>query len=92
MEITRTRTIVKRVRKEEDTTKVLFDLYGTFALDLKQLSELMHLSTGHIRNQISSGTFQIPTYRVGKKLLADIRDVAEWADRRRRDARRIVQV
>lgn len=66
---------------------LVFDKYGA-RLDTDQLAELLGQSRGGILNQISAGTFPIPTYLEGKRRFADFRDVAEHLDALRELAHR----
>ncbi len=68
---------------------VLIERYG-LRLNLKELAEVLDMSTGTIYNQIGAGTFPIPTYRDGKRF-ADARDVAEYLDQCREKAREATQ-
>lgn len=65
---------------------VLIEKYGLRA-NLDQLSAILETTTPNIRRKISEATFEIPTYLDGGKRWADIRDVAEYLDRRRQEAR-----
>ncbi|WP_423459919.1 hypothetical protein [Ottowia sp. VDI28] len=65
---------------------VVFEKYGA-RLDTDQLAELLGQTRGGILNQISAGTFPIPTYHEGKRRFADFRDVAAHLDSLRKQAR-----
>lgn len=56
-------------------------------LGTKELAELLGLDVKTIHNLVSGGRFDIPTYKEGNRRLADIRDVAEYLDRKRDEAR-----
>jgi hypothetical protein len=64
----------------------VFERYGA-RLDLDELAELLKLEKTTVYKQLSAGTFAIPTYREGKRLFADCRDVAEYLDRCRAQAK-----
>lgn len=64
------------------TEELLFTKYGT-TLTVDDLSEIVKVSPGTIRNKISDETFPIKTYKTGRKRLADFRDVAIFLDRNR---------
>lgn len=67
------------------TQMVIAEKYG-LRLTTEQLAEVTHLSRGTVLNQISAGTFPIPTYVEGKHRFADFRDVAAYFDAKRRQA------
>lgn len=66
---------------------LVFDRYGA-RLDTDQLAELLGQTRGGILNQISAGTFPIPTYVEAKRRWADFRDVADHLDAQRALAHR----
>ncbi|KQP43889.1 AlpA family transcriptional regulator [Pseudorhodoferax sp. Leaf274] len=63
-----------------------FDHFG-LRLTIDQLAEVLHLSSRTIYNQVSAGTFAVPTYVDGAKRFADYRDVATYLDACRERAR-----
>lgn len=63
---------------------MLFEKYGP-RLDLDDLAEALGVSKSTIYNQMSAGTFPVPTYLDGKRY-ADVRDVATYLDERRKEA------
>lgn len=63
----------------------LLDKYGA-RLNIDQLSEVLGMPVGTIYNQVSAGTFTLPTYVDGKRRWADVRDVAAYLDRCREKA------
>lgn len=58
----------------------ILEKYGP-RLDVEQLADVLSMAPGTIHNQVSLGTFQVPTYVDGKKRFADHRDVAAYLDR-----------
>ncbi len=56
-------------------------------MTLTQLAQLLQMSEGTIRNQISSETFPIPTYKEGNGRFAPYDAVAEYLDRMSAKAR-----
>lgn len=64
------------------TESILLDKYG-HSLTVKELAEVVKVSAATIRNKISDETFPIPTYKTGRKRLADFRDVATFIDANR---------
>ncbi len=63
---------------------MLFEKYGP-RLDLDNLAEALGISKSTIYNQMSAGTFPVPTYLDGKRY-ADVRDVATYLDQCRAGA------
>lgn len=61
----------------------LIDHYG-FRLDTSELAQVMKITPAEVRNQISAGTFPIPTAKTREDKsaprYADVRDVAEYLD------------
>lgn len=68
------------------TQMVLIEKHG-LRVDLERLATILETTPPNIRRKISEGTFQIPTYVDGGKRWADIRDVAEYLDQCRQQAR-----
>ena len=67
------------------TQMIVVEKYGV-RLSTTQLAELLGMHAGTVRNQISAGTFPIPTY-VDSGRWADYRDVAAHLDKCREMAR-----
>jgi predicted DNA-binding transcriptional regulator AlpA len=63
---------------------MLFEKYGP-RLDLDDLADALSMSKSTIYNQMSAGTFPVKTYLDGKRY-ADVRDVAEHLDEKRKEA------
>ena len=68
------------------TQMVLIEKYG-LRVDLDRVAEILGTTPPNIRRKISAARFEIPTYIDNGKRLADIRDVAEYLDQRRQEAR-----
>jgi len=68
------------------TQAIIAERYG-LRLGVPELAEVLGLTPGAIRNQISAGTFPIPTYLDAGKRWADFRDVAKHFDDCRASAR-----
>ena len=49
-------------------------------MGIKELSEYIGIKPQTIRNKISSGTFLIPTRKIGRLLKWDIKDVDKYLD------------
>lgn len=64
----------------------LLERYG-LRLALAQLGEVLDMSAGSIRNQISEERFPVPTYLDQGRRYADHRDVAEYLDAARARAK-----
>ena len=62
------------------TQAIVVEKYG-FRADVESLSQIMGISKGSVRNQISAGTFPIATYMDQGKRWADYRDVADYIDK-----------
>lgn len=67
------------------TQMIIAEKYGP-RLSIEQLAQVLGLSKGAVYNQISGGTFPIPTYIDSGKRWADYRDVAAHLDNCREDA------
>lgn len=68
------------------TQMVLVEKYG-LRVDLEGLAKILDTTAPNLRRKISEGTMEIPTYLDGGRRWADVRDVAEYLDRRREEAR-----
>lgn len=68
------------------TTAYLMDKHG-LRLDLEALAKELDTTPANLRRRISLGDFEIPTYVDGGRRWADVRDVAEYLDERRDQAR-----
>lgn len=64
----------------------LMDRHG-LRLDLEALAKVLDTTAPNLRRRISADDFEIPTYLDGGKRWADVRDVAEYLDKRRAEAR-----
>lgn len=70
------------------TQMVLIEKYG-LRVDLDRMAEILETTPPNIRRKISEARFEIPTYLDNGKRWADIRDVAEYLDQRRQEARQV---
>jgi len=70
------------------TQMVLIEKYG-LRVDLEQLATILDTTAPNIRRRMSEHTFEIPTYLDGGRRWADVRDVADYLDRRREEARSV---
>lgn len=69
------------------TQMLIVEKYG-LRLDIEHLAQVLSLTPASIRNQLSVGTFPIPTYKESGKRWADYRDVADYVDRCHAEASR----
>jgi predicted DNA-binding transcriptional regulator AlpA len=60
---------------------------GRLVLNIEEVAETIGLEVQTVYNQQSSGTFPIPMRKQGKRWFADARDVAEYLDEQRTQAR-----
>lgn len=67
------------------TQMIIAERYGT-RVSLQQLASELRMAVGTIRNQVSAGTFPIPTFLDAGGRFADYRDVAAYVDRCRERA------
>lgn len=67
---------------------VLVEKYG-LRVDLDRLAGILETTAPNLRRKISEGTMEIPTYLDGGKRWADVRDVADYFDARRQEARQM---
>lgn len=68
------------------TQMILIEQHG-LRVDLEKLAQILDTTVPNIRRKVSDNTFLIPTYIDGGKRWADTRDVAEYLDQRRQEAR-----
>ena len=68
------------------TQMVLIEKHG-LRVDLERLAVILETTAPNLRRKISDGSMEIPTYVDGGKRWADIRDVAEYLDAMRAQAR-----
>lgn len=68
------------------TTLFLLEQYGP-RMNMEQLAKVLGMAAPTIMSKVSRGDMEIPTYVDGKMRYADSRDVAEYLDRKRDEAR-----
>lgn len=56
-------------------------------VSMESLAKILGFTVGTLHNRIAKGELEIPTYLDGKMRFADTRDVAEFLDRKRIEAR-----
>ena len=70
--------------KLSETAQLLYDKYGQITLTTEQLAEVLHYRTPRVLlNAVSAERCPVHTFKCGKLRVADIRDVADYLDRRR---------
>lgn len=69
------------------TTMLLFEKYGP-RMSVEQIAEALGLAPGTLHARLAQGKLDLLTYVDGKLRFADTRDVAEYLDRMREQARR----
>ena len=72
------------------TTVYLMERYGP-RLNMEQIGQALGLASGTLHQRIAHGALDIPTYVDGKMRFADARDVAEYLDRLRDEAVRVMR-
>jgi predicted site-specific integrase-resolvase len=63
--------------------------FGKLTLTLTEVAPELGMEVGTAHNQISAGTFPIPTRKLGKNRVVDVRDLADYIDQQRLLARTI---
>lgn len=63
--------------------------YGKLTLSLTEAAPELGMEVATAHNKISAGTFPIPTRKLGKNRVVDIRDLADYIDQQRMLARQI---
>jgi hypothetical protein len=70
-----------------ETEQLLHDKFGSITLSIKQLAVQLKRTEKSILTDVSSGRFPIPTYKLGKLRVADLRDVAAYLDQKRQEGK-----
>jgi hypothetical protein len=65
----------------------LMGKYDSLTVGLQESCNEIGLNIGTAYNQISSGAFPLPTRKVGKHHIIDVRDLGDYIDQQREDAR-----
>lgn len=65
--------------------------YGKLTLTLAEAAPELGIEVATAHNQISAGTFPIPTRKLGKNRVIDIRDLADYVDQQRLAARQLFE-
>ncbi|SIT50493.1 conserved hypothetical protein [Paraburkholderia piptadeniae] len=60
---------------------------GRLVLTLEETADMLGMALQTAYNQIDAGTFPIPLRKNGRKWVADARDIAEYLDLMRKEAR-----
>lgn len=61
--------------------------YERMTMTLAEVCDEISIEVGTAHNKISAGTFPIPTRKEGRNRIADVRDVGEYLDKQRQEAR-----
>jgi predicted site-specific integrase-resolvase len=61
--------------------------YERMTMTLAEVCDEISMETGTAHNKLSAGTFPIPTRKEGRNRVADVRDVGEYIDRQRQEAK-----
>jgi hypothetical protein len=71
-----------------ETVQMLFNKYGA-TMTIDQLAQdVFKIEPVTLKNKIYRGACPIPTHKEGGPRVADVRDVAEYLDKRRADAKK----
>lgn len=73
------------------TTLFLMERYGP-RMNMEQLAQALGLAPSSLHGRLARGELQVPTYVDGKMRYADTRDVAEYLDRLRDQAREAMKM
>ncbi|MGJ9417705.1 pyocin activator PrtN family protein [Massilia sp. CMS3.1] len=63
--------------------------FGKLIITLAEAAAELGLEVGTAHNQIGAGTFPLPTRKMGKNRVVDVRDLADYVDIQRSLARQI---
>ncbi|AON55936.1 hypothetical protein ACIPLR_25365 [Herbaspirillum huttiense] len=66
--------------------------YERMTMTLAEVCEEISLEVGTAHNKISAGTFPIPTRKEGRNRVADVRDVGDYLDRQRQEAKEAYEI
>jgi len=66
--------------------------YERMTMTLAEVCEEISLEVGTAHNKISAGTFPIPTRKEGRNRVADVRDVGDYLDRQRQEAKKAYEI
>lgn len=70
--------------KLSETARLLVERYQGIYLTADEVAEVMGWKSGKsVLNAISGERFPVPTVKLGKRRLVDVRDMAEYLDGRR---------
>jgi len=63
--------------------------FGKLIITLAEAAAELGLEVGTAHNQIGTGSFPLPTRKMGKHRVVDVRDLADYVDHQRSLARQI---
>lgn len=72
----------KQQLKKDDIVSIADELKAVYGvtMDMNEVAEVLKCTKGSINNRICKGTFTIPIYKIGGKVLANTADVAECVE------------
>ncbi|MGR7949629.1 helix-turn-helix transcriptional regulator [Alcaligenes sp. RM2] len=63
-----------------NSAAMLYLKYGRLRVSVKEVAQELGLTHGTVRNQISDGTFPIPSYVEGRNRFVDVRELGRYLD------------
>lgn len=63
--------------------------FGKLIITLTEAAAELGLEVGTAHNQIGAGSFPLPTRKMGKNRVVDVRDLADYVDQQRSLAKQI---
>lgn len=70
--------------KLSETAMLLVERYGSIHLLADEVAEVMGWKSGKsVLNAISGDRFPVPSMKLGKRRVVDVRDMADWLDAKR---------
>ncbi len=63
--------------------------FGKLIITLTEAAAELGMEVGTARNQIGAGSFPLPTRKMGKNRVVDVRDLADYVDHQRSLAKQI---
>jgi len=63
--------------------------FGKLIITLTEAAAELGMEVGTARNQIGEGSFPLPTRKMGKNRVVDVRDLADYVDHQRSLAKQI---
>jgi hypothetical protein len=60
--------------------QLLIQRYQNVTLSMDQLAEVLHMAPKSVTDAAAAGRLPVATFKMGRKRLANIRDVAQYLD------------